>query len=121
VISRPATDRSRRRVPHPLRHSADRTLPCIPPDELEIVRKNPDQRSFQVQSKRWAVERTFSWLTSHQRLARDYEASPARSETMIRWAMIGIMVRRLTRGRPSMWPGPKPLVQVRPDEGTVRA
>ncbi|MER6082433.1 hypothetical protein [Streptomyces sp. NPDC001833] len=25
---------------------------------LEIVRKDPDQRGFQVQSKRWAVERT---------------------------------------------------------------
>ncbi|MFF1309030.1 transposase [Streptomyces sp. NPDC058307] len=26
--------------------------------ELEIVRKEPDQQGFQVQSKRWAVERT---------------------------------------------------------------
>lgn len=89
--------------------------------ELEIVRKDPDQRGFQVQSKRWAVERTFSWLTAHRRLARDYEASPARSETMIRWAVIGIMVRRLTRGRPARRPGPKPLIRMRPDEGTVRA
>ncbi|WP_344447220.1 transposase, partial [Kitasatospora nipponensis] len=69
-----------------------------------------DQRGFQVQPKRWAVERTFSWLTAHRRLARDYESSPARSETMIRWAMIGIMVRRLTRGRPATRPGPRPLV-----------
>jgi transposase len=63
--------------------------------ELEIVRKAP------VQPKRWAVERTFSWITAHRRLARDYEQHPARSETMIRWAMIGIMVRRLTRGHPA--------------------
>ncbi|MFD8925880.1 IS5 family transposase [Streptomyces mirabilis] len=34
--------------------------------ELEIVRKDPDQRGFQVQPKRWAVERTFSWLTAHR-------------------------------------------------------
>nr|WP_307049836.1 IS5 family transposase [Streptomyces achromogenes] len=79
--------------------------------ELEIVRKAPDQRGFQVQPKRWAVERTFSWLTAHRRLARDYESSPARSETMIRWAMIGIMVRRLTRGRPATRPGPRLLLR----------
>lgn len=79
--------------------------------ELEIVRKAPDQRGFQVQPKRWAVERTFSWLTAHRRLARDYETSPARSETMIRWAMIGIMVRRLTRGRPATRPGPRSLLR----------
>ncbi|WP_329579953.1 transposase [Streptomyces sp. NBC_01361] len=76
---------------------------------LEIVRKAPDQHGFQVQPKRWAVERTLSWITSHRRLARDYEASPARSETMIRWAMIGIMVCRLTRGRPASRPGPRLL------------
>ncbi|MEU3498604.1 IS5 family transposase [Kitasatospora cineracea] len=79
--------------------------------ELEIVRKSPGQRGFQVQPKRWAVERTFSWLTAHRRLARDYETSPAHSETMIRWAMIGVMVRRLTRGRPAARQGLRPLPQ----------
>ncbi|GHA39720.1 hypothetical protein GCM10010372_44740 [Streptomyces tauricus] len=79
--------------------------------DLEIVRKDPGQRGFQVQPKRWAVERPFSWLTAHRRLARDYETSPAHSETMIRWAMIGIMVRRLTRGRAAMRPEPRPLVR----------
>ncbi|MFE2597048.1 transposase [Streptomyces sp. NPDC059396] len=79
--------------------------------ELDIVRKDPGQRDFQVQPKRWAIERTFSWLTAHRRLARDYETIPARSETVIRWAMIGIMVRRFTRGRPATRPGPHPLVR----------
>ncbi|MFF4433060.1 transposase [Streptomyces sp. NPDC001513] len=41
--------------------------------------------------------------------ARDYETIPARSETVIRWAMIGIMV--LTRGRSATRPGPHPLVR----------
>lgn len=81
--------------------------------ELEIVRKDPGQRGFQVQPKRWAIERTLSWITAHRRLARDYETSPARSETMIRWAMIGVMVRRLARGRPATRPGPNPLIQQR--------
>ncbi|MBO8190481.1 transposase [Streptomyces oryzae] len=30
---------------------------------------------FQVQPKRWAVERTFSWMNARRRLARDYETS----------------------------------------------
>lgn len=77
--------------------------------ELEIVRKDPGQRGSQVQPKRWAVERTLSWITAHRRLARDYETSTAHSETMIRWAMIGIMVRRLTRGRSATRRGPRPL------------
>ncbi|MFC8864836.1 transposase [[Kitasatospora] papulosa] len=79
--------------------------------DLEIVRKDPDQRGFQVQPKRWAVERTFSWLTAHRRLARDYETSPARSETMIRWAMIGVMVRRLNRVGPACRAGRRPLTR----------
>jgi transposase len=52
--------------------------------KLVIVRKGPRQRGFQIQPKRWAIERTFSWLTAHRRLARDYETIPARSETVIR-------------------------------------
>lgn len=44
--------------------------------ELEIVRKDPGKRGFQVQPKRWAIERTFSWLTAHRRPARDYEHIP---------------------------------------------
>ncbi|MFF3030909.1 IS5 family transposase [Streptomyces rubiginosohelvolus] len=79
--------------------------------DLEIVRKDPGQRGFQVQPKRWAVERTLSWLTAHRRRARDYEASPAHLETMIRWAMIGIMLRRLTRKGPASRPGPRPLTR----------
>jgi transposase len=77
--------------------------------ELDIVRKDPGQRGSQVQPKRWAIERTFSWLTAHRRLARDSETSPARSETMIRWAMISLMVRRLARGRPATQQGLRPL------------
>ncbi|WP_443744578.1 hypothetical protein [Streptomyces panaciradicis] len=85
--------------------------PTVLGRELEIVRNAPDQQGFQVQSKRWAVERTFSWLTAHRHLARDYETSPAPSETMVRWAMIGIMVRRLTRVGPVSRAGQRPLTR----------
>lgn len=46
--------------------------------------------------------------------ARDYETSPKHSETMIRWAMIGVMVRRLTRRGPAMRSGRRPLQHTTP-------
>ena len=68
---------------------------------VEIVRKKPGQRTFEVLPRRWVVERTFAWVTRCRRLARDYERSVAHSEAMVLWAMIGLMTRRLapTPGR----------------------
>jgi transposase len=68
---------------------------------VEIVRKKPGQRTFQVLPRRWVVERTFAWVTRCRRLAWDYERSVAHSEAMVLWAMIGLMTRRLapTPGR----------------------
>jgi transposase len=68
---------------------------------IALVRKPADQQGFAVIPRRWAVERTFAWLTAHRRLARDYERDPAYSEAMIRWAAINTMVRRLTRAGPA--------------------
>ena len=65
---------------------------------LHIVRKPAVQRGFAVIPRRWAVERTFAWLTAHRRLARDYERDPAISEAMIRWAAINTITRRIARG-----------------------
>ncbi|MFP8887028.1 transposase [Streptomyces mangrovi] len=68
---------------------------------MEIVRKPPGRRGFQVQPKRRAVERAFAWITARRRLARDYGRNLAQSETMIRWAMTDVILRHLTRGRPA--------------------
>lgn len=65
---------------------------------LHIVRKAPGQIGFAVIERRWVVERSLAWLTSHRRLARDYERQPATAEAMIRWAAISGMARRLARG-----------------------
>jgi transposase len=69
---------------------------------LHIVRKPADQRGFAVIPRRWAVERSFAWLTAHRRLACDYECDPALSEAMIRWAAINTITRRIARGRPAI-------------------
>ncbi|QGY71973.1 IS5/IS1182 family transposase, partial [Streptomyces rimosus R6-500] len=49
--------------------------------------------------------RTLGWLMLNRRLARDYEALPARSTAMIYIAMIALMTRRLTRESAPTWRG----------------
>ncbi len=50
---------------------------------------------FQVLPRRWVVERTFAWLSTWRRLAKDYELLPSSEEAWIYLAMIRIMLRRL--------------------------
>src|SRR5215203_177161 len=66
--------------------------------ELEIVERDREARGFEVLSKRWIVERTFSWLIWNRRLSKDYERMVQSSETFIKVAMIRLIVRRLARG-----------------------
>lgn len=63
--------------------------------KLEIVKRSDDVKGFKVLPKRWIVERTFSWFNKYRRLSKDYEYCTNTSETMLRLAMIHIMVRRL--------------------------
>ena len=62
---------------------------------LEIVKRCDDVKGFLVLPRRWVVERTFGWLGRYRRLSRDYETLPESSETLIRIAMINLMVHRL--------------------------
>ena len=64
---------------------------------LEIVNKPEGQKGFQVLPRRWVVERTFAWLCFYRRLSKDYEYLTSHSESMIRLAMIHLMVRRLAK------------------------
>ena len=62
---------------------------------LDIVRRDEAQRYFEILPHRWIVERTFAWLARYRRLSKDYEVLPQTSETMIRIAMINLMLHRL--------------------------
>ena len=64
---------------------------------LEIVRGAVGKTTFQVEPKRWIVERAFGWLNYYRRLSKDYEDLPETSEVMILIAMTHVMVRRLAR------------------------
>ncbi|MFB8235586.1 IS5 family transposase [Kitasatospora purpeofusca] len=70
--------------------------------DVQVV-KRTTTAGFQVLPKRWVVERTFGWLMQHRRLARDYEALPQRSRTMIHWAMANKMSRELTGESTPTW------------------
>lgn len=63
---------------------------------IEIVRKPLGIKTFQVLPRRWVVERTLAWIVRCRRLAHDYERLPEHSEAMIKWAMIGLMTRRIS-------------------------
>jgi transposase len=63
---------------------------------LEIVKRNAVPR-FEVQPKRWIVERSLAWISRFRRLARDFERYARTVVAFICVAMIRIMLRRLTR------------------------
>ena len=64
---------------------------------LEIVKRPEGIKGFLLLPKRWIVERTFAWLGRYRRLSKDYEYLTQTSETILRVAMIHLMVRRLAR------------------------
>jgi putative transposase len=57
----------------------------------------PPWPGFTVLSRRWVVERTFSWLEQNRRMSKDYEKLTATSEAFVYVAMTRLMVRRLAR------------------------
>ena len=64
---------------------------------MEIVERDWEARGIEVFSKRWIVERTFSWLIRNRRLSKDSERMVQSSETFIKVAMIRLMLKRLAR------------------------
>jgi transposase len=69
---------------------------------VQIVRKRPGVHHFEVLPRRWVVERTFSWLGKCRRLAVDYERKPEHHQAWVQWAMVRLMVKRLTRQAPPL-------------------
>lgn len=62
---------------------------------LEIVTRDKQHCGFILQKRRWVIERTFSWLCAHRRLARDYEGCIAHSEALVWMALSRILLKRL--------------------------
>jgi len=64
---------------------------------LKMVKRPEGTKGFQRLPKRWMVGRTFGWFGLYRRLSKDDEYCTRTSETMIRVAMVHLMVRRLAR------------------------
>ncbi|RKT82284.1 putative transposase [Saccharopolyspora antimicrobica] len=64
---------------------------------VNIVYRHPGQKGFQVLPRRWVVERTLAWISRRRRCARDYERLPEHHATIVCWAAIIHMTRRLAR------------------------
>lgn len=63
--------------------------------DLEVVQPAPGARGFNVQPRRWVVERSFAWLSRNRRLAKDYERKAQTGETLIEVAATRLVLRRL--------------------------
>lgn len=74
--------------------------------DVQVVERNPADKGFVPQAKRWVVEQTFGILSFHRRLVRDYEYSPASSVSRVYWAMTDVMARRLTVAPAPSWRDP---------------
>ena len=67
------------------------------PQGAEVDWEKIRPKGFHVLKWRWVVERTFAWLSTWRRLAKDYELLPSSEEAWIYLAMIHIMLRRLAQ------------------------
>jgi transposase len=63
---------------------------------LQIV-KRTEAHVFKALPRRWVVERTLAWIARHRRCAKDYERLPLVHETMVRWSMIHVLLKRRQR------------------------
>ncbi|MEH1058403.1 IS5 family transposase [Micromonospora sp. CPCC 206171] len=71
--------------------------------DVEVVAKDPHIKGFSVVKRRWVIERTLGWIMLHRRLARDYEALPDNSASMIHIAMIDNLTKRVANETTPTW------------------
>lgn len=62
---------------------------------IEIVKRSADQIGFQVQPRRWVVERTIAWINRCRCLSKEFEHLAKNSLTWIYWASIQRMLRHV--------------------------
>ena len=68
------------------------------PIDLRIVKRSDGQVGFQVQPRRWVVERSLAWIGRWRRMSKDYEVLPQTGEALIYLAMSYLLLRRLAQG-----------------------
>jgi putative transposase len=63
---------------------------------IEVVKRCDDRKGFYVLPRRWVVERTNGWMGKFRILSKEYERTVESSRADILFAMVKLMVRRLT-------------------------
>lgn len=71
--------------------------------DVEIVQRNPDQRGFVPQARRWVAERAYGILMMFRRLVREYDHRTETAQSRVYWAMTDTMARRLTAATAPAW------------------
>lgn len=64
---------------------------------LRTIGRPRDVVGFVILPRRWVVERSLAWIMHARRHARDHERLIQHSESLIVWAAITLMTRRITR------------------------
>jgi putative transposase len=73
---------------------------------LVVIRRLAGTEGFAVVPRRWVAERTLGWLGRRRRLAKEYEELPEVSKTMVKLAMIRLMLHRLAHPNRKRLPTP---------------
>jgi len=61
---------------------------------VEVVKRSPAAKGFELLRRRWVVERTFAWIIKNRRFVRDYEQLTSVAETLIIIAASATLIRR---------------------------
>ena len=60
-----------------------------------VMRSDEKKTGFQPISKRWIIERTFSWFDNDRRLCRNYELIMETSENMVKLSAIKFLLNKI--------------------------
>ena len=69
--------------------------------QIQIASRPEGAKGFVPIRHRWAVERTFGWLTQHRRNVKDYERTYDSSEAQVYISSVRLMLKRLTKITPT--------------------
>ncbi len=63
--------------------------------KLDIIKRTDKSTKWEIQPKRWIIERTFAWLLNFRRLVINYERTPEAAMSYIYLAMMCLMVKNI--------------------------
>jgi putative transposase len=66
-------------------------------EKEKLKELQPIPKTFQVQPRRWVVERTLAWLNRNRRLSKDYEYLTEVSESYMYAGMARILLKRMVK------------------------